>query len=289
MLELRPRISKSWLDTRAARRLSAELRERLLDRCRGEQGVFITLTYRRDEWDDARHLYRASSEERHVRRFVERLSQLMGESLTGRWICKLEFQRGGWVHFHLLLLGTRHIDHGLLEHAWGYGYVWIERMNPKRIRYVCKYVAKGDSLPEFLYLEPCRSVKIVRVSPGFWGESDRPPRPKSEPSQKLSAYVPLGMLIERAEHETIVRDTETGRYCRFEAGMGELVIDMLRRGARCIGMVKGWVGVDGFSWKQLHEWRPPARADAARFHSIENRNPPSHHAIKSCRAWRRND
>lgn len=263
MLSLKPRISKSWLDTRHARRLGYELAERLCTRCKGEKGVFLTLTYRRDEWEGPRDLYRATSSERHVRRFMERLGELLGTSFAGRWLCKLEFQKDGYVHFHLVVLGISRIEHSLLEHAWGYGFVWIERLNPARIRYVCKYVSKAGDLPAFLYFEPCRSVKVIRVSPGFWGDTEpRPPREKPEPTQELSAYVPIGMMIERAEHETVVRDDETGRFHCIPMGLGELGHWLSQRGAECIGLRKGWIEFKGYAWRRLAKWAPADRREA---------------------------
>lgn len=284
MLSLRARSSKSWLDPRYCYKLSADLSERLIARCRGEKGVFLTLTYRRDEWDDPQQLYRAASDERHVRRFMERLGQLMDQSFSGRWLCKLEFQEGGWIHFHIILLGLTYIDHAMVAHAWGHGFVWIDRLNAGRIRYICKYVAKGGEVPAYLLIERIRSVKIVRVSPGFWGELSQPSRPR-EPSERLqtvSAYIPIGQVIERGDHESVIRDEDTGRIWRVHENVGRLVFKLALMGCRVVGTEKGWCQVKGATARSIQaavrNLRTAGGAAAGGgpgFHLTDTRDPPA--------------
>src|SRR5690606_20307089 len=102
-------------------------------------------TYERREGETPEELFRRSSEERHVRKFIERLSRVMGQSLTGRWICKLEFQRGGWVHWHLIIVGCSSIPHRRLAKAWSHGHVWVQRCTKARVKYFAKYIAKGGN------------------------------------------------------------------------------------------------------------------------------------------------
>lgn len=279
MLHIRQRHSASWLDTHSARRLSAELSERLTERTRGQRGLFVTLTYRREEWDDARELYRRSSEERHVRMFIRSLSRLTGEDYKGRWLCKLEFQRGGWIHYHILILGVHYIDKAKLDAAWEHGFTWINRATRKRIAYVCKYVAKGDTLPSWLLLERCRSVKIIRVSPGFWGDTKpaTPPDPDRWRPMKLSAYVPIGTLIHAAAQRCVVRDPATNRITQFGRSLADVVMATCARGARVLGVVDGWLHLDHATFDTLtHATRTPGKGEARRaggVHLIQTGNP----------------
>ncbi len=293
MIELRTRRSNSWLDLKRGKALAAELGEKLVHRCKGESGVMLTLTYRRDEYASPRDLYHAASEQRHVRRFVERLSAFLGESLVGRWICKLEFQRGGWVHFHLILLGVPRIDHAALTQMWGHGFVWIDCITPKRLRYVCKYIAKGEELPAFLLHEPIRSVKVIRVSPGFWGEvsssAEKPDHDEPPDASKLhGCYMPIGAALEKSENITIIRDPDTGRYRQIPRPLWRLVLDLCDAGCCVVGTLHGWMRIDGASIELLHldrrarsrsargRGRAGPRREAAELYLTEGRNPPTH-------------
>jgi hypothetical protein len=212
MIAVKVTSSRSWLDREFGKVAAAKLAARLVDRVRGEVGVFLTLTYQREAWESPLELYRAAAEERHVRLFMRRLSAELGQSLSGRWLCKLEFQRGGWVHWHLVLLGVKRIDHALLHRAWGFGYVWVERLTPKCAAYVAKYVSKDGEVPAFLYGERSRSVRIVRVSPGFW---DRPSESREEAERRKADVLPwyrtVGQVLEAQEGKVVVRDVDTGR------------------------------------------------------------------------------
>ncbi len=247
MIQMRSRRCESWLDAQTAKTLSAKLSDRLTARCAGQQGLMLTLTYRRDEYDSPRDLYRAASEERHVRRFIEQLSAFLGRSLTGRWICKLEFQRGGWVHWHIILLGVTHIDHVAATDIWGHGYVWLNRLTPKRVRYLCKYVSKDAQLPAFLLAEPLRSVKIIRVSPGFWHDTEpSPPYDPPPPMQKLEGcFVPIGMALDKAANTTVVRDPDTGRYTQVHQPFWQMLHELIDAGASIVACAHGWLEVRG--------------------------------------------
>ena len=81
MIQLKQRGTGSWLDPRSSKSLAAKLSTRLVERCRGEKGVVVTLTYRREEFGDSRELYRAAQEEQHVPLFLRKVSRHLGESL----------------------------------------------------------------------------------------------------------------------------------------------------------------------------------------------------------------
>ncbi len=233
--------SRSWLDYQWARAFGAKLAARLEERCKGERGVFLTLTYHRSHYENPRHLYREASEKKHVAEFMKRLARHLGESLSGRWICKMEFQAGGWVHWHIILLGISRIEHGELTSLWGHGHVWIKRMSHESRRYMTKYVAKGDGLPAFLYAERPRSVKVIRTSKGFWGEStprqeyDRPP-----PPPRLNAYRPIGESLRRSDSTSIIQD-EDGQYRMEKVPLDLLLREMYEMGFRFVQRTGSWL------------------------------------------------
>jgi len=169
-LLVKQRPCRSWLNRETSPAISAALAQRLVDRCRGESDVLmLTLSYERSAWQwDPERLFHAASDEQHVPLFFRRLQKYLGGSLKGRWLCKQEFQRGGWVHWHIILVGVPFIPHDDLTRLWGYGHVWINKAKRSRLRYVCKYASKDADIPAWLYAQRLRAVKIIRVSPGFW-------------------------------------------------------------------------------------------------------------------------
>ena len=251
MIGIKAKLSKSWLDPRSQRSLSAALSKRLWDRCKGEEGLFITLTYRREEYQDARDLYRCQSEEQHVPLFLRKIGRYLGESLTGRWFCKLEFQQGGWVHWHIILLGVKFIDHSDVERLWGRGFVWLHRLNRRRVQYCCKYVSKGGSVPAWLYGDPPRSVKVIRVSPGFWRDG----RPKCdgqverEPVKRWPFWRPIGAQLERNRRRVVCRD-DRGRFATVTADLALLAVRLMERGCGVVGGDEGWLWFDA-SWEDV--------------------------------------
>lgn len=263
MIFLKVKGTKSWLDPMSQRALTANLSRRLWERCKGRRGLFVTLTYRRDEFQSALDLYRTQSEQQHVplflrkvERYMRRMGTMPAGGLKGRWFCKLEFQRGGWVHWHLIILDVEKIPHADVTSMWGRGHVWLKRLSMRQVRYCCKYVAKGGDVPVWLYGEPPKSIKVVRVSPGFWGEgglscSDPAPRPPTFP-----AWVPIGEKIERARTVLVARD-EAGRHKTVRADLGPLLVALMKGGCGVVGNERGWVAVDA-SWEDVDACCPAA-------------------------------
>ncbi len=253
MIELKVKGTGSWLDPVSARALSANLSAALWERCRGHRGLFVTLTYRREDYADALQLYRRQADERHVREFLRRVGRRLGESLTGRWFCKMEFQKGGWVHWHVLILDVAKIPHDELTELWGRGHVWVRRLNRRNVRYCTKYTSKAGDVPAWLLGERPRSVKVVRVSPGFWrGRAGGTPpdrRPPSEPDpldgprQRLDFYVPIGTKIEASCDDFVARDQD-GVYVHGKADLGPLLAALLLMGCGIVGKRNGWLVVD---------------------------------------------
>lgn len=221
--EIRRCHVRSWLDPEYSRILARRYGDRLIERFKGKRGLFLTLTYDRTPYSDPRDLYRTQSEDRHLRHFIRRLGKYLGVSLTGKWAAKMEFQRGGWLHWHVVVETPQFIDASDWPMLWPHGHAKAQRLNRVRARYFCKYFAKsGEDTPAFLYFERPRSVTIMRSSPGFWGDSDpepvdashceltRPPDdfvepPDSEPPPALPSlsgprhqcpcFVPLGQRL----------------------------------------------------------------------------------------------
>lgn len=215
MIGIREKHSDSWLDPRCAGVVAFKFGCRLWKRLKGEKGLCFTLTYDRSQFDSSRDLYRKSSEEQHVALFIRKLQRLTGESYKGKWICKMEFQQGGWVHWHIILIGTTYIEHEVLKEAWQRGHVWVGKLSKRNVFYLTKYIAKNSSLPAWLLGERPRSVKVIRVSPGFWLSTEAkgrdPDYEKYRPRrQTMDGYVPLGTKLER-KPTSVVR-TKRGVY-----------------------------------------------------------------------------
>lgn len=258
MIELKPVGTRSWLDDRGCHALSAKLANRLWERCRGHRGLFVTLTYRRDDYENAQDLYHAASDEQHVPLFLRKVARYLDRSLKGKWFCKLEFQRGGWVHWHLLILDVGRIPHDELARMWGYGHVWVRRLNHRNVKYCTKYTVKSGGVPLWLYGQRPRAIKIIRVSPGFWGEQragglERTKPPDEEdpydiygpgPSPVLPIYEPIGDAIERNRDRIVARD-DSGHYRHLHADLGSLLVELLELGCGVVEVHQGWLHIDG--------------------------------------------
>ena len=252
MFAIRERSSGSWLDPSAAGFLGWQLGRRLYWRTRKSKGLFVTLTYRRDEYASSLELYRRQAERQDVPLFLRRLGRALGVSFKGQWLCKLEFQDGGWVHWHIVLLGVRRVPHELVTRVWGKGHVWLSKLTNRNCMYLTKYVAKGGKFPAWIYLERPKSVKIVRVSPGFWPMDERTPtRPKDDydkygpgPGQVVDGYVPIGEKLKR--RGVLVRHGYKGCTTRFRSCCFPTLLCVLgEQGAKYIGRRGRWHGFAG--------------------------------------------
>lgn len=238
-VKLSNRRTGSWFHPEDARRKSAELTAALRQRFKGKRPLFLTLTYDRSEFDNAQDCYHRGSDERHVRAFIGRLSAYLGKSLTGLWICKLEWQDAdgeGWPHFHLLIDWPGFISHSVLVGLWGWGHPHIKRASSEHIAYFSKYFGKSGGAPGWLMMERPKSVKVIRVSPGFWNKErvDREPVAKK---YKWPLYVPLGAVLERAGGGVTVHCDSSSRVRSFDVG--------LVRAASCLRSVGVPVSSDG--------------------------------------------
>ncbi len=298
MLYIKGRTTRSWL-TKYGYILAAKLANRLVERCKGEKGVKLELTYERSQFEGPQDLYHTAKQKRHVGRFMHKLGRWMGESLSGRWLCKMEFQKGGYLHWHIILLGVTYIPHDVLTRLWSHGHAWVSRITKRRLQYVCKYVAKADGVPAFLYLEPMRSVKIIRASPGFWGDVEDPSDELEEEPDELppnaeirepptelklkGSYISIGQAIDRQQCKTVVRD-DHGRFGNVDLDPWQVVEYVRRCGGKIVTAENGWLAVRDFTWDKVwalasavsQERGRAAAPEAARSRSAASRSDAIH-------------
>lgn len=245
---------RSWFDPKGAAASGCKLSERLKARVKGERGVMLTLTYRRDG-GTPRDYYRRASEEKHVAYFMRYLQTAIGVDLSGKWLRKMEFQRDGVIHFHVLLLGVNYLKHETLASCWRHGFAFVSRCTGAKVDYLCKYAAKGGGFPEFLLLERPRSVKFVSVSSGFWQQVPSPRR--HTPSRRHPAFLPVYLSMVAATRRTIV--VTGGRFRQLHARYHEVVTAISPR---------------AISERRVGRWRifqaAAASAAAAWVHSIHS-------------------
>ncbi len=254
MVDIRPKRSGSFLDPETWYLTAHAYGQRLWSVCKGRKGLFLTLTYKRSRYVDAGDLYhrQSNAEEKHIKCFMQRLQRRLRLSLTGKWVRKMEFQRGGWVHWHLIILDVERIESDVLAEAWGHGFVKVRKITKKRVLYTCKYVGKGGcSLPAWLYGERPRSVRIVQSSPGFWPDEDRKPsrycpiyaKYGPPPPPRSPVYRPIGEALRQARGVTI-RDRSAHITFSRRCDPAAFMLALGRR-ARCVGAVEGrWIRYD---------------------------------------------
>ncbi|MCC6285311.1 MAG: hypothetical protein IT439_08430, partial [Phycisphaerales bacterium] len=200
-------------------------------------------------------LYRKQSEGQHVALFLRKVGRYLKQSLKGRWFCKLEFQRGGWVHWHIIILDVERIPHAVATLLWGRGHVWLRRLNAKNVRYCTKYLSKGGDVPAWMYFERPRSLKVVRVSSGFWGQVEEPATEEADEDDPYDqwgpgeqrirdVYEPIGVRLDRSRERIVVRDVATGTYFSRRVDFAEFLVALLQRGLRICGRSGAWLRVD---------------------------------------------
>ncbi|MEM9418754.1 MAG: hypothetical protein AAGA25_06795 [Planctomycetota bacterium] len=182
----------------------------------------------------------------------------MGRSLKGQWIRKAEFQHGGWLHYHIILLGLDFIPHAALKMCWPHGHIFVKRINTKVAGYMAKYQAKAGGYPDFLYDKPVRSVKIWGTSPGFWSPIEdferkvsniKRPREKDSLDELMDAYDLIPErgtnreAIDEASKWTHVSD-DNGNVAKLRVDSGTLITLLHSSGCEVVGNAYGAVLVD---------------------------------------------
>lgn len=257
MIGIRERRFGSWLDRASAIVLGCIQGHLLWERCKGQEGIFITLTYNHYAFADAWDCYRCQSEKKHVARFFQRLSKRLGRSFKGQWIRKMEFQENGWVHWHIVLLGEKFIPNKLIEECWTHGFTKTKKITKSRCRYLSKYVTKaGCGLPPFIEGEKPKSVKIFACSPGFWGDlkpkktsGDCPIYKKYGPwrPSPLPVYTPIGQKMRQGRGCSVAKHgapgcKPSGVYCT--PAKLERLLPLVASEARSQSHGQGWLWFD---------------------------------------------
>ena len=127
---------------------SRKSRKRLLDFIssidwKGQKAVFVTLTYPRE-------FPKPKDAKNHLRAFMERVRRRFPQSSA---IWRMEFQKRGAPHFHLIFFNMPYWDKKSLQVSWGeiIGYespftrIELIKSWRKAMSYVSKYIAKEDS------------------------------------------------------------------------------------------------------------------------------------------------
>ena len=166
----------------------------------------------------------------------------------------MEFQEGGWVHWHLIILDETFISNALLSECWKHGFTKTKSLSKERCRYLTNYVTKeGVPLPAFIWGERPRSVKIIAASPGFWG---REPKPSNycpiyakygpQPPQRIPGYVPIGAKMKLARGATIAKGNPVQRPYAIRSISCEpyQFLSLINRDARSCTQAKGWMWFD---------------------------------------------
>lgn len=166
---------------------SARSRKRLMDytasiEWQGQKAIFITLTYP-SEFPSAREA------KKHLKAFMERVRRRFPDA-SGIW--RLEFQKRGAPHFHIIFFNLDFWEKSEVQQAWGeiIGYekpftrIELIRSWRKAMSYVSKYLAKRDDASGeggFNYLPYLHAGRVWG-----WFQKDKIPF-----AMKLVASLPL--------------------------------------------------------------------------------------------------
>lgn len=107
---------------------------------------FITLTIDQTLFSTPLEAYLAASD--HMRRFLYACRKAGLWSNKAKWCWKLEFQRNGWPHWHLLVEKRSRIDYKKLNELWNFGEFAtdVKRVNERGFSYNFKYAFKATEV-----------------------------------------------------------------------------------------------------------------------------------------------
>lgn len=96
---------------------------------------FVTLTYAENMMD----MRRAKSD-------LDNLGRMISRDCPGIWfIWKLEFQKRGSIHYHLLLSGASYaLVKTLIKKRWKKGFIHVKTAKKEDQIYFCKYISKDQ-------------------------------------------------------------------------------------------------------------------------------------------------
>lgn len=126
---------------------------------------FVTLTVDPKKFSGPQGAYEYINE--RFRYFMRDLREELGVSNLP-FLRKLEFQKNGWPHWHLVLDYRKKITHSRLLALWRHGFVEIQRIKTHKLGYLFKYLGKelGGSLPSwFLQYSRPRIVQTSKIFP----------------------------------------------------------------------------------------------------------------------------
>jgi hypothetical protein len=147
--------------------------ERLTKRLRGERVIMITLTVDRKRYASPWEAYQSIRRRRVVPRAISAFGARWGLETNGQWFSKLELQRDGWPHWHVLLVVPHELrsSRSAMNEDWGEGFSNV--IGTVSLRYLAKYVAKGttEDLKDTLDASgfPALGVHWTSAARGFWG------------------------------------------------------------------------------------------------------------------------
>lgn len=169
----------SWACPSCCVVLGAELRRRLLKRLDGERAILVTLTIDRSKFASPVEAWRYIKRQKCIPRSIADFYGAHGLSGNGAWISKMELQRGGWPHWHCLLIVPEDLQlprKGAFDEFWEHGFSNV-RWRGGSVGYFTKYIVK-DATPEDLHVLktsglPVKGVRWVTAARGFWGKGRR--------------------------------------------------------------------------------------------------------------------
>lgn len=204
----------SWFSRVGAQKKLSQLESKGLPSFKNWRFVTLTIDPKKFATSESAYEYIKP----RLRFFIRKLKRFLGKpSLSFVW--KLEFQDNGWPHWHLLLDYKEKIPHDRLLDLWGFGFVEIQRVKSRSMRYLFKYISKGlDSgdLPEWFlkYTRP----RVFQTSGIFPPSAKEPDSEVPELATACQGVAPppnfetLGQRLNRWNQTMLVK--EEGRYVK---------------------------------------------------------------------------
>lgn len=173
---------KSWACSQCARVLGRRLLDRLdivVEKAAavGLRVAMVSLTLDRGKWPDGPvSAWRRLRELRAVPRAVKAFCLAYGIPFRHRYVIKMELQRAGWVHWHVLVLVPQAVQlpiKGAFDRFWKWGFSNVQQ-GGSVYAYLCKYACKEAGSDGMGALDasglPGRYVHWLQPSRGFWRE-----------------------------------------------------------------------------------------------------------------------
>lgn len=108
---------------------------------------FLTLTLDPKKFTNAEAGYQFGKD--RLRYFFQKVKIALGIKHL-RYFWKLEFQKSGWAHWHILLDYKRPVDINHIVRCWGNGDVDVKHCKDHKLPYLFKYLCKtDDDLPKW--------------------------------------------------------------------------------------------------------------------------------------------